>query len=84
MAIKDSGIIVRKGQTGGSVIFGVLILGMLVSGTFTEAPPPPDNCLDNIDNDEDGLIDIQDPECDPNSVEYTGSEEQFNAPPPPP
>lgn len=42
-------------------------------------PPPPSACADLLDNDGDGLVDLNDPGC-----ESSADTDEFNIPPPPP
>lgn len=50
-----------------------------VQGSSPPPPPPPAACADSLDNDGDGLVDLNDPGC----VDAADTDE-FNAPPPPP
>jgi hypothetical protein len=68
--------------------FGFHALCMYLDGTYVEpayismrclgTPPPAENCADGVDNDEDGLIDCDDPDC------LEDPECQVPPPPPPP
>jgi hypothetical protein len=47
--------------TGGSTLFGICLLGETT--VAIEGPPGSATCSDGIDNDRDGLIDLNDPDC---------------------
>ena len=56
-----------KKPTGSALVLAVLLV-MAVSASLEENPAPPfesahPDCSDGVDNDFDGLIDLDDPDC---------------------